>query len=264
MISAGLATISCNYDIRSAILGKKTMNVLCIGHGGGSIPLFLASQIQGALVHIVEIDPLVISASVQAMGFPSYATVAPSGERACPEPNDIDKLLWKGTHERLFLYECDAENFIPQSSTIYDMIFIDAYDGDDIFPHKLWDTHSPFLEALGNQLHPEHGTVVVNLHSTDDSSALPIMTMGKYISGISRAYKDVLLENSTHGGGIAYTVSVPWVCNSSLVVSRGFEKVDSWGTILNSLMSRSLEVEILLDLKFSCFPYIKRGFVPVV
>lgn len=196
------------------------------------------------------------------MGFPSYAIMAPSGERACPDPNDIDKLLWKGTHERLLLHECDAEKFIPQSSTIYDLVFIDAYDGDDIFPHKLWDTHSPFLEALGNQLHPEHGTVIVNLHSTDNSSNLPTMRMGEYTYGVSRAYKDALLGNCSYGG-IAYTVSVPWVCNTSLVVSRGFEKVDSWGKILNSLMSRSLEVETLLDLQFSCFPYIKRGFVPV-
>lgn len=142
---------------------------------------FLVPFFSGALIHIVEIDPLVISASVRAMGFPSYAIMAPSGERACPDPNDIDKLLWKGTHERLLLHECDAEKFIPQSSTIYDLVFIDAYDGDDIFPHKLWDTHSPFLEALGNQLHPEHGTVVVNLHSTDNSSNLPTMRMGVHL-----------------------------------------------------------------------------------
>lgn len=49
MISAGLATISsCNYDLHKAIYGTKTMNILCIGHGGGSIPLFLASKIQGS------------------------------------------------------------------------------------------------------------------------------------------------------------------------------------------------------------------------
>lgn len=49
MISAGLATItSCNYELmKNAIIGKQNLNVLCIGHGGGSIPLFLASEIQG-------------------------------------------------------------------------------------------------------------------------------------------------------------------------------------------------------------------------
>lgn len=48
MVSTGLATIaSCNYDLMSAIHGKKTMSILCIGHGWGSLPLFLASKIQG-------------------------------------------------------------------------------------------------------------------------------------------------------------------------------------------------------------------------
>lgn len=53
MVSTGLASIaSCNYDLVSAANGKKTMNILCIGHGGGSLPLFLASKIQGWDVHI--------------------------------------------------------------------------------------------------------------------------------------------------------------------------------------------------------------------
>jgi hypothetical protein len=48
MVSVGLATIaSCGFDINNAAHGKKTMNILCIGHGGGSLPLFLASRIKG-------------------------------------------------------------------------------------------------------------------------------------------------------------------------------------------------------------------------
>lgn len=48
MVLAGLTTIaSCNYDIISTLQGKKKMHILCIGHGGGSLPLFLASKIQG-------------------------------------------------------------------------------------------------------------------------------------------------------------------------------------------------------------------------
>uniref|UniRef100_M1BFQ0 Uncharacterized protein n=1 Tax=Solanum tuberosum TaxID=4113 RepID=M1BFQ0_SOLTU len=49
MVSAGLATIaSCKFDLESAVCGRKPMKILCIGHGGGSIPLFLASKIQGS------------------------------------------------------------------------------------------------------------------------------------------------------------------------------------------------------------------------
>lgn len=278
MMSVGLATLaSCNYDLKSAVLGKKKMHVLCIGHGGGSLPLFLASKIQGAVVHTVEIDPLVISASVQAMGFPAFSVMTPSGNRAFPKPDKMDEVLWKGTHERLYLYESDAEKFILNTTNVYDLIFIDAYDGDDIFPRALWDPDSLFLKALSNQLQPEHGTVVVNLHSDSDllnpDGSVPsvleqVLPMGKYVSKVGRAYKDVLTRNTSSSGGktsgLGFTVSVPWVCNTSLVVCKGSGVIDanfSRDTILETLASKSTEVDRILNLPFSCLQYIKRGFV---
>lgn len=133
------------------------------------------------MVDIVEIDPVVISASVQAMRFPAYSIMNPSGERAVSKPDIMDEVMWKGIHERLFLYESDAEDFILKTNNVYDMIFIDAYDGEDIFPRKLWDTDSPFMKALSSWLHPDHGTVVVNLHSdcevlNPDGSVLPFLS----------------------------------------------------------------------------------------
>lgn len=48
MVSVGLTTIaSCGYDLLNAMQGKQNLRILCIGHGGGSLPLFLASKIQG-------------------------------------------------------------------------------------------------------------------------------------------------------------------------------------------------------------------------
>ncbi|KAL3828298.1 hypothetical protein ACJIZ3_017100 [Penstemon smallii] len=279
MISAGLATISSSdYDfIKDAIHGKQTMTILCIGHGGGSIPLFLASKIPGAVVHIVEIDPVVISASVQAMGFPSFSVMTPSGNRACPNPNPVDEVLWKGTHERLLLFNSDAEKFILESTNVYDLIFIDAYDGEDIFPHKLWDPQSPFIHALGNRLDPDHGTVVVNLHSDVDlnvdaskpSDLTLLPRMGKYVSRVCLSYRDALLENGSSGNGLAYTVSVPWLCNTSLVVCRGLGRGEDssgspdWSMVLNTLMSKALEVDKLVNMPFSCLQYIKTDFTPV-
>ncbi|KAF5941953.1 hypothetical protein HYC85_019595 [Camellia sinensis] len=273
MISAGLAGLaSCNYDLKGAVLGKKVMNVLCIGHGGGSLPLFLASKIEGAVVHIVEIDPLVISASIQAMGFPSLSLMTPSSERALPRPNLMNEVMWKGIHERLFLYESDAENFILNTANRYDIVFIDAYDGEDIFPHKLWDPHSPFLEALEKRIHPEHGTVVVNLHSDSDILSLDgsvssvlheMLPMGKYVSRVCRAYKDVIVEKRS---GFAFTVAVPWVCNTSLVVcksSRIGRGISDRDLVLNTISSKSQEIENILNLPFSCLQYMKGGFTLV-
>ncbi|CAM8927082.1 unnamed protein product [Rhodiola kirilowii] len=171
MVSTGLATISCsNFDLASAVHGDTRMRILCIGHGGGSLPLFLANKIKGAVVDSVEIDPIVLAASTTAMG--------------------------------LLLHGSDAEEFILKTTNIYDMVFIDAYDGEDIFPSKLWDPQLPFLTALNKQLHPIHGTVVVNLHSDVDirnpDGSLPsvleqVLPMGKYVSSVCQSYKNVLI-----------------------------------------------------------------------
>lgn len=233
--------------------------------------------LSGAVVHTVEIDALVIAASVQAMGFPAFSVMTPSGNRAFPKPGKMDEVLWKGTHERLYLYESDAEKFILDTTNLYDLIFIDAYDGDDIFPRVLWDPDSPFLKSLSDQLHPEHGTVVVNLHSDSDllnpDGSVPsvleqILPMGKYVSKVGRAYKDVLAGNTNSSGGkkhgLGFTVSVPWVCNTSLVVCKGSGMINanfSSDTIFDTLVSKSTEVERILNLPFSCLEYIKRGFL---
>ncbi|CAO2831987.1 unnamed protein product [Amaranthus hypochondriacus] len=271
MVAAGLTALSStDYDLKTAISGQQTMRVLCIGHGGGSIPLFIASKIQGALVDIVEIDPLVITTSIKAMGFPSFSVAVPPGHHVVPKPNTMDEVLWKGIHERLFLYESDAEKFILNTENKYDIIFIDAYDGDDIFPHKLRDPESPFLIALGSRLHPNHGTVVVNLHSDDDvlREDASIMPIGKYVSGVLQAYKDMLLGDIKTSGrqklpGVGFAVSVPWLCNTTVVVSRGLgasvRSLDQ-DSVLNILYSKALDLNRDLNMPFSCLQYFKRGF----
>lgn len=272
MVAVGLSTIaSCGFNLSAAVHGKTSMRILCIGHGGGSLPLFLASKIQGAIIDIVEIDPLVTSSSVQAMGFPAFSVMTPSGKRAASKPKTTEEIMWKGVHERLYLYESDAEKFVLDNNNLYDMVFIDAYDGDDIFPRKLWDPDSPFLKSLRNQLHPQHGTVVVNLHSGTFSSDPDKDTsyMGKYVSGICQAYKDALASNQRcsnvkPGSGLGFTVSVPWVCNVSLVVCRGFESsggIVNRDTVMNTLISKSHQVECVMNLPFSCLEYLKRGFI---
>ncbi|XP_065862971.1 uncharacterized protein [Euphorbia lathyris] len=279
MISVGLATIaSSTFDLVGAVCGEKPMHILCIGHGGGTLPLFLASKIQGSIVHIVEIDPLVISASVRAMGFPAFSVMASADQRALPKPSIIDEVMWRGIHERLFLYESDAEKFVLNTSNTYDMIFIDAYDGDDIFPHKLWDVDSPFLKALDSRLHPEHGTVVVNLHADDDDdddyakSSDPSVSffykrlpMSGHVPKVCQAYKDALVRNRnpSEGCGVVFTVSVPWVCNISMVVCRGIgmnNRECSRDGIVNGIISKAVGVENVLKLPFSWLDYMKTDF----
>lgn len=229
----------------------------------------------GAMIHVVEIDPVVISASVQAMGFPAFSVMTPSGKRALSKPDVINEAMWKGIHERLYLYESDAEKFVVENNNLYDIIFIDAYDGDDIFPQKLRDPSAPFLKCLSDRLHPKHGTVVVNLHADSDilnpNESISyfyqqILPLGKYVSGVCKAYKDVLIgneqtRNGEYGCGLGFTISVPLICNTSLVVSRGFGLRRGFvnrDMVVNTLISNSVKVEHMLNLPFSCLNYIKR------
>ncbi|PUZ47961.1 hypothetical protein GQ55_7G207700 [Panicum hallii var. hallii] len=275
MVSAGLTALSCSsYDLPEAVSGQNNMKILCIGHGGGSLPLFLGSKFRGASIHIVEIDPVVVSASVEAMGFPVSPAKGLSSESMLPA--DADDLLWEGIHDRIFLHVADAEDFIASDSNQYDLVFIDAYDGDDIFPRKLWDADGAFMENLERRVHPVHGTVVVNLHSDselpDSDSGVQshaqfqsVLPMGRHVSQVCGAYKQHF--------GMAFTAAVPWLCNITLVACRGESVTSGAGarllglsrrdSILGKLLSKSDVVERALGLPFPCLPYVKNGFALV-
>ncbi|CAN6240110.1 unnamed protein product, partial [Urochloa humidicola] len=270
MVSAGLTTLPCSsYDLPEAASGQDNMKILCIGHGGGNLPLFLASKFRGASIHIVEIDPVVVSASIEAMGFPKSSVKDLSSESMLPA--DADDLLWGGIHDRISLHVADADDFIASDSNQYDLVFIDAYDGDDIFPRKLWDAEGTFMKNLEKKVHPVHGTVVVNLHSDAElpdsgvenvAEFQSILPMGKHVSQVCRAYKEHF--------GFAFTSAVPWLCNVTLVACR--DKAITSGPrlglnhrdfILGKLLSNSDMVERALDLPFPCLAYIKNGFTLV-
>ena len=51
-----------------SIDGQRPCRVLCIGLGGGTLPLFLMHHYPGMLVDVVELDPTVIKAA-STMGF---------------------------------------------------------------------------------------------------------------------------------------------------------------------------------------------------
>ncbi|KAL4853379.1 Methyltransferase-like protein 13 [Chlorella vulgaris] len=51
------------------------LRVLCIGVGGGSLPLFLAHHFPGAVIDAVELDPAVVAAATSAMGLREQPTL---------------------------------------------------------------------------------------------------------------------------------------------------------------------------------------------
>jgi hypothetical protein len=55
MVSAGLTALPCaSYDLPEAVSGQNNMKILCIGHGGGNLPLFLASKFRGKHYHKLQ------------------------------------------------------------------------------------------------------------------------------------------------------------------------------------------------------------------
>lgn len=151
---------------------------------------------------MVEIDGAVIQAAVETMGFPpckihrslskaashnsveapkhgteNYVHSHPGigrGADAGKEHDESQEVLWESTFKRMTIYEADGEAFVEdlgrRESTkersgrqYYDLIFVDAFDGEDVVPTKLWRRNGAFLTLLNQLLHHKHGTVVVYL-----------------------------------------------------------------------------------------------------
>jgi hypothetical protein len=49
----------------------QPLRVLCIGLGGGTLPLFISQHFPGAEVDVAEVDPVVVDAATRAMAFPA-------------------------------------------------------------------------------------------------------------------------------------------------------------------------------------------------
>lgn len=125
----------------------------------------------GATLDVVEIDGAVIEAAVETMGFPpckiSRLQSAPEFE-ARRDAGKEHGVLWDSVN-RMTVYEADGEAFVEdrgrresaKERQYYDLVFVDAFDGEDVVPTKLWTRNGPFLTYLSQLLHPKHGAVVV-------------------------------------------------------------------------------------------------------
>ena len=127
----------------------EQLATLCIGIGGGSIVMFLRAYFPELVIDSVEIDPVVVSAA-RCMGADfdiiledanTFVTGRLPGTSAVPD----------GT---------------PSSSSNppYELVYIDAFDGDDCVPKDLCG--SDFAGRVASELSVT-GTLVVNLHADD-------------------------------------------------------------------------------------------------
>lgn len=322
MVSIGLATVSCaGLDLELVAEGKKQMQTLCIGLGGGSLPLFLVNKMPGCFVEVVDIDRTVISAATEFMGFPecsvgtsvrSVATISLHNSCDSPyslegvetmiEPKSQRHFLWGSLQERISTFEADGVAYVydlfrtvqrmGNPTHRYDLVFIDAFDGNDEVPYCFWSRGGHFLTALRHLLHPTHGTVVMNLHTDMPPPTLlermtgefgpgfdPLLPGGSQVQEISRNYRDVLLQfpnaetgkshsspaldtnRDTRAAGVAFTLAIPSQQNLCLVVSRGIDGESD--SIKDNLKEKACCVEGMLNIPFDMSRRISRGFTKV-
>ena len=69
---------------QSTAHGGEAYRAVCIGLGGGSLPNFLSHHFPGMLVDAVELDPLVVTAASDHMGFPQHRCVTPQSTSTTP------------------------------------------------------------------------------------------------------------------------------------------------------------------------------------
>lgn len=112
---------------------EELQTILVVGLGGGSLPAFFHRILPETKIDVVELDADVVRIASELCGF-----VPDRRMKVCVEDG------------RDFIEDCDAS---------YDLIILDAFDGDSVPSHLVT---VEFLEAVKDALNP-HGAVVANI-----------------------------------------------------------------------------------------------------
>lgn len=210
------------------ICHHTSCRALCIGLGGGSLPNFLSHHFPGLVVDAIELDPTVVTAATQCMGLPySRSNLRLHTADAADYVLNLAYQVHKGLADPL------------------DIVFIDAFDGNDDVPDCFCDPDSEVLEALATALHPMHGSLIMNLHggglpmpsalwalfsgwlpfsSKQESSGYHHSTdKGQAVLQIAATLRDKLLASPHDRQRVndgAFTLSVARQSNIAVVITR--------------------------------------------
>ncbi|KAK9808659.1 hypothetical protein WJX72_001506 [[Myrmecia] bisecta] len=176
-----------------------------------------------ASVDAVDLDPAVVEAATSAMGLPK------------------DRPNLRLHTEDAAAYMARAAAHVQGSGGSYlDAVLFDAFDGADNVPASLASSGVPFLDNLAAALHPDHGTVIMNLHgggartspltllwkaavASDPGPGYELTTPeGAAVDRTARLFRDAVCSTSKVPGS-AYTLSVANQQNIIVVVSRAFQ-----------------------------------------
>ena len=197
--------------------------ILCVGVGGGSVPLALAAALPGADVAAWDVCAAVLGAA------------GATGLEAAAPPN-----LAVSLGDGAAAVAAAAAGAVEGGGRHVDLLVVDAFDGDDKVPRAF--TEPPFLAAAASSLHPVHGAAVINLHCGPKPGLVGALAAAwaEVAGGAARrsprwldaaspagatalaaasAYTSALLFNSAPG--CSYLVGARRQRNGVLVVGRG-------------------------------------------
>lgn len=143
------------------------LRALVIGLGAGSIPVWLEHTFPTGSITVdaCELDPAVVTAVTNEMGFPKAAIRPTTAGDAVAAAADAAA---GAGGQPVRVYVVGGETFVESLGKVapqdylYDLVFIDAFDKKGKVPPVLVDPAGPFLQALGKLLSPK-ATIVLNL-----------------------------------------------------------------------------------------------------
>uniref|UniRef100_A0A7S4SI35 PABS domain-containing protein n=1 Tax=Alexandrium monilatum TaxID=311494 RepID=A0A7S4SI35_9DINO len=174
---------------------KEPLRILCIGLGGGSVPSFFTGGLKHCEVDVVELEPAVLRAATEAMGF-----VRTPRLRA---------LVDDGALFALRAVEAGG------GSGPYHAVLVDAYDAAGNVPSELWSSNRLLAQALGKGLlYKQCGLVATNF--------LPHVDLAAPLS----AYKSAL---ALRGAGIGFSIQANIPVDEQDEILRLFEPEQDTG-----------------------------------
>jgi len=174
VVLAALSAMGAPVLPRKAMKAKEPLRILCIGLGGGTVPSFYAESLPHCQVDVVELEPAVVHAAKEGMGFREW-------------PN-LKVFLEDGV--------TFAQNKVQEGAAdvgVYDAVLVDAYDPDGNVPEALWSRGEGLVEALSNGLLRRCGVVATNF--------LPHVDLAAPLAAYSGAL-------SSHGSGRSFSIQV--------------------------------------------------------
>lgn len=148
---AALDTIGAPVLPTGSAEGDK-LHILCIGLGAGSVPSFFVHHVPHCEVDVVELEPSVLKAAVEGMGFKRCPRL-----RAHVEDGVLFALRAAGVDV------AEGPGKLQSSEGVYDAVLVDAYDAGGGVPSELWSEGGGLCRALAaGLLRREAGMVAVN------------------------------------------------------------------------------------------------------